>query len=103
MKVELTLRHYGVHDPAGEAEIPGEFSDYATPTPGQADDYAIDEDKLIAALPEGFLPDRPSRILLGVTGGAGSAAQGATSRFHRWAKYFDAHMLWLVTPGPEES
>ena len=59
MKVKLTKRHYGIHDLIEEAEVPGTFADYAKPAePGNADrdEWVIDEDKLLAALRQGFLP-----------------------------------------------
>ena len=70
MKIQLTHRHYGVHDLQKETDIPGDLADYATVKPpdgGPYDgrEYLISEDKLIAALPEGFLPlpvrQRPDR------------------------------------------
>lgn len=97
MKVTLAHRHYGVHENVAETEVPGEFSDYATPKPGATrDDYVIDEDKLLAALPEGFLPRQPSRILLAVEDETGGTGQRGLKRFRDWAKYFDAYCLNLV-------
>ena len=98
-KVRLTSRHYGAHDLAGEADIPGTFADYAVPAePGNSDrdDWVIDEDKLVAALPGGFLPVDVSRVLLGTENENGGTAISGTKRFRRWAKYFDAYMLWLA-------
>lgn len=98
MRVRLTSRHFGMHALAGETIVPGEFSDYATPAePGNADrdDWVIDEDKLLAALPEGFLPVAVSRVLLGTEDENGGTAISGTKRFRRWAKYFDAYMIWL--------
>lgn len=97
MKVLLTHRHYGMHELVSEAAVPGEFSAYATATPGVRDEWAVDEGKLLAALPGKFLPVPPRRILLGVSDGdgGGTAIDGITV-FRPWAKYFDAYMLWLV-------
>lgn len=114
VKIELTTRHYGVHTLIREAEIPGEFSDYATRMPPgglRLDEYAIDEDKLIAALPAGFLkenfaPQSPRNVLLAIGDENGATGQSGLSRFRNWAKYFDAHTLTIMKPAkhlnPEE-
>ena len=102
MKIKLAHRHYGVHENIAEIEVPGEFSDYATPRPGATrDDCVIDEDKLIAALPDGFLPRQPSRILLAVVDEIGGTGQTGLKRFRDWAKYFDAYCLNLIKAGGE--
>ncbi len=101
MKVELTARHHGVHKLVREAEIPGEFSDYATPLPPDGprrDEYAINEDALLAALPGEFLPVPAKRVLLAVTDEHGGTGQRGLSRFRDWAKYFDAYTLNLCQP-----
>jgi hypothetical protein len=101
MKVELHHRHYGVHEFVRGAWIAGEFADYATPKPDdiRADEYAIDEPKLIAALPVGFLPESPRRTcLLGVSDENGGTGQSGLAEFRNWAKYFDAYCLDLVKP-----
>lgn len=104
MKITLAHRHYGVHTQVREAEIPGDFADYATPNPeGGHEDYAIDEDRLISALPDGFLPCPPGRILLAVDRETGGTGQVGLSRFRDWAKYFDAYCLNLVKPESEAS
>jgi len=99
MKVQLTHRHYGVHSIAAEADIPGNLADYATVKPPSGSPYDgrewdIDEEKLAAALPEGFLPVPVRRVLLGID----DTAQSGLKVFRDWAKYFDAYMLWLRTP-----
>jgi hypothetical protein len=99
VKVRLTRRHYGVHNQVDETNVAGVFTDYATAAePGNADrdDWVIDEDKLLAALPEGFLPVAVSRVLLGTEDENGGTAISGTKQFRRWAKYFDAYMIWLV-------
>lgn len=97
MKVTLAHRHYGVHADRAETEIPGAFSDYATPKPdARRDDYVIDEDKLLAALPDEFLPVPPARILLAVVDKVGGTGQRGLTHFRDWAKYFDAYCLNLI-------
>jgi hypothetical protein len=102
MKVRLTHRHFGVHTVREETEIPGSLADYATPKPGDGGpydgrEYAIDEEKLLGALPEGFLPVPPRLVLVGID----DTAQTGLKLFHDWAKYFDACMLWLLSPQAE--
>jgi len=103
MKIELTRRHYGLHELVKEAEIPGELGDYATLAPmprAYSDEYAVDEDMLLAALPEGFLPVSPSRVLLMVGDEDGATGQTGLSKFRNWAKYFDAYALTICKPEP---
>ena len=81
-----------------ETNVPGAFTDYAAAAvPGNADrdDWVIDEDRLLAALPQGFLPVDASRVLLGTEDENGGTAVSGTKQFRRWAKYFDAYMIWL--------
>lgn len=100
VKIVLAHRRLGVHSDVGETEIPGAFSDYATPKPGGVrDDYVIDEDRLLAALPDGFLPCASSRVLLAVADDLGGTGQIGLSQFRDWAKYFDAYCLNLVKGG----
>jgi hypothetical protein len=96
VKVTLAHRHYGVHKNVAETEIPGVFSDYATPKGSDPCDCVIDEDRLLSALPDGFLPVQPARILLAVEDEIGGTGQIGLSQFRDWAKYFDAYCLNLV-------
>ena len=103
MKITLACRHYGLHRNVSETEIPGDFSDYATPKPNSHGDYVIDETRLVSALPGGFLPCPPNRVLLAVQDETGGTGQRGLSLFRDWAKYFDAYCLNLVMPAPETS
>jgi hypothetical protein len=99
MKIILRHRQFGKHTFDKETEVPGGFADYATPKPGsRPDEFVIDEDKLIAALPNGWLPVPPARVLLAVEDDLGGTGQVDLSRFLDWAKYFDAYCLNLVKP-----
>lgn len=101
MKIELTRRHYGAHEFISEAEIPGVLSDYATLAPMpriRSDEYAIDEDMLLGALPGGFLPVHPKLCLLMVGDKDGATGQSGLSKFRSWAKYFDAYSLTIFKP-----
>jgi hypothetical protein len=104
VKIVLDHRRFGIHSPVSETEIPGEFGDYATPMPMpriRSDEHAIDEDKLLAALPEGFLPVPAKFVLLAVSDEDGGTGQAGLSRFRNWAKYFDAYILNIMKPGRE--
>jgi hypothetical protein len=106
VKIELDHRHYGIHSPVSEAEIPGEFADYATPRAlpnADRDEYAVDEDRLLAALPDGFLPVGTRSVLLMVADEDGGTALSGLSRFRPWAKYFDAYTLNIFKPAPAPS
>lgn len=99
VKVTLSHRHYGVHREVAETEIPGDFSDYATPIPGRPSDYVVDEDRLLAALPDDFLPCPAGKVLLTIEDEFSFTAQTGLMRFRDWAKYFDAYCLNLVEEG----
>jgi len=101
MKVALAHRRYGVHEHVKEAEVPGDFADYATLADESRGEYAVSEDKLIAALPAGFLPVPPGKVLLVVADGNSGTGQAGLSRFRNWAKYFDSWVLDLVKADPE--
>lgn len=111
MKVTLFHRHHGVYDHRGDADLPGSFSDYARQKepaerdrPNDPDEYVIDEDELLAALPEGFIPLStidpgpvpPRRILLTVSDEAGGTGQTRLARFRNFGKYFDSYVLDLA-------
>jgi len=101
MKIGLTRRHYGLHELVKEAEIPGELDDYATlltVSRIHPDEYAVDEDKLLAALPKDFLPVPARRVLLMVGDEDGATGQSGLSKFRNWAKYFDAYALTIYKP-----
>lgn len=99
MKITLTRRHYGIHDLVKEVEVPGEFSDYATPPADPRDDHAVQEDKLLSALPEDFLPVPAKQVLLVVCDDIGGTGQRGLTQFRNWAKYFDAYALNLWPEG----
>lgn len=104
MKIELTKRHYGLHELVSDGDVPGVLADYATLAPMpriRSDEYAVDEDMLLAALPEGFLPVPPSRVLLLVGDENGGTGQSGLSKFRNWAKYFDAYALTIYKPEQE--
>jgi hypothetical protein len=104
VKILLDHRSYGVHEPVSETEIPGEFADYATLLPPprlRPDEYAIDEEALLYALPATFLPVLPAQVLLAVSDEDGGTGQSGLSRFRNWAKYFDAYTLNIMKPARE--
>lgn len=94
MKITLYHRHIGAHTPVKEAQIKGRFSDYAR-TIQRSDDYKVDEEKLLANLPKGFLPTEPGKILLVIDDDHGGTGQRGLTRFRNWAKYFDSYSLGL--------
>lgn len=102
MKITLAHRHFGVHKTVKETEVPGDFSDYATTVPDTHGDYVIAEDKLIAALPDGWLPGPARHILLAVDEEWGGTGQRGLTRFRDWAKYFDAYCLNLEKPPADD-
>jgi len=96
MKVGLSKRRHGAHIEIANCEIPGDFDDYAKLRPGSSDDYAIEEQKILDALPEDFLPVAPRMILVTVDDDNGGTGQTGLTLFRDWAKYFDAYSLNLM-------
>ena len=99
MKLTLSRRRHGIHQPVRTCEVPGRTSDYVRSRPDAilGRTYTVVEDKLLAALPAGFLPHASTRILLTVSDGPdeGSTAVVTPRRFRPWGKYFDAYILLL--------
>lgn len=99
MLITLRRRHHGVHEFVKEVEIPGQFDDYCVliPWDGNSSDrqenFKIDEEKLLAALPARFLPVKPGKVLLSVDDQYGGTGQRGLNVFLNWAKYFDAYCL----------
>lgn len=89
MYIQLMYRHYGIHRPIKHLEIPCEFSDV------YLNEDNINEDLLLANIPEGWLPTASNNILLTVADKYGSTGQRGLNKFRSWAKYFDAYCLEL--------
>lgn len=89
MYIQLMHRHYGVHKPIKNIEIPCDFSDVYI-----AEDH-INEELLLKNIPDGWLPTKPSKILLTVEAEHGVTGQYGLEKFCSWAKYFDAYVLEL--------
>lgn len=101
MKIELCWRHLGTITSQRTVSIPGTFTDYATELPGEGyRHYTIDEERLLSALPAGFLPVPPHRILITVTDDGTGTGQTGLTRFQDYAKYFDTWVLALVKSDP---
>lgn len=96
MKIELRKRHLGVHRHIWTIDVAGEFLDYAKPVDGD-NRFAIDEARLLAAIPVGFLPVESKQILLSVGDGSHGTGQSGLSLFRNWAKYFDSYSLLMMT------
>lgn len=96
MKVCLRHRHFGVHKAVREVEISGKFEDYLIRDDKDKSHRVLDEQKILDALPKGFLPQDPEKILLTVSEGNLGMAISVPSLFRSWAKYFDAYVLDLI-------
>lgn len=96
MKVCLKHRHFGVHEFVREIEISGKFEDYLVREDEDKSRRVLDEQKILDALPKGFLPQGPEKILLTVFEGSWGTAISVPSLFRSWAKYFDSYVLTLI-------
>ena len=100
MKVTLYSRHFGVYTTVAETEVPGQFTDWVYQGEPESnrpwdETLRVHENKLIDALPDGFLLANPKRILLTVSTKTGGTGQSQLERFRPWAKYFDCYILDL--------
>ena len=95
MKLELFKRHCGCHTLIRECSIKGSFKSYATKI-YEKDDYKINEQKLLNAIPKNFLPCEPNQILLTIEENWGGTGQTGLTLFRNWAKYFDSYSLGLM-------
>lgn len=96
MKIQLAHRHYGVHTPVKESEIPGEFSDYATPRPDdvRADEYvAPDRDALAAGIEWLYRTVQPDGAIIQHHG---TGISGAFGRYYGFCPE-GAHALPVIT------
>jgi hypothetical protein len=101
MRVQLTRRSGGAHDLVREADIPGTLADYAAAEPGPLGGlrHTVNEDRLAAVLPEGFLPVPAPEVMLGID----NATQSGLTAFRDWDRHSGTWMLWLRTPGSLEA
>ena len=90
MKVSLYYRRYGLHKKIKEIDLSLCFKDV------YVKEDCINEDLLLCALPNEWLPVEPSKILLTVADrkGCGTGQRGL-EKFMSWAKYFDSYVLEL--------
>ncbi len=100
MKINLYSRHHGVYSKVAQTEVPGSFADWVYQGEPEGnrrwdETLRVHEDKLLAALPDGFLPVPPRRVLLTVSDETCGTGQGQLERFKPFAKYFDAYVLDL--------
>ena len=88
MQIVLHFRSYGIHAERKQIDIAGNRSDYFT-------DGKLNEQKLLDALPEKFLPVKPKHVLLMIEEDdrMSSTGQYGLTIFKNWAKYFDAYVL----------
>ena len=89
MYIQLMHRHYGCHKPIKHLEIDCDFNEVYLGI-----DH-INEELLLKSIPEGWLPTKPSLILLNVCDKYGGIGQSNLDIFRPWAKYFDAYCLEL--------
>lgn len=93
-KVILFKRHAGVHTMIKEIEIEGARCRYARMKDCN-DNYIINEERLLKAIPDKWLPCSPDKIILAVSTKYGSSGQIGLSKFRNWAKYFDCYSIEL--------
>lgn len=90
MPTQVILKHrrYGEYSMVREVTIP---VDVVSPGPH------VDEEVLLGALPENFLPAHPKVMLLLVGDGVKNPiGVQRPVRFHRWTQYFDAYSVEVV-------
>lgn len=90
MYIQLMYRSYGVHQPIKHIEIPCAFSEVY-----KSEDN-INEELLLSNIPDGWLPTKPSWILITVVDKSCATGQRNLSLFRNWEKYFDSYVLDLI-------
>lgn len=106
MKVILLYRRDSIHEYQKDIDIPGQLKDYLEGMPEDFDgandsryrgsfDSHINEDKLIKAIPGGFLPHEPRQMLLTIGDKDGSTGQRDLKVFSNWGKWFNTYILEL--------
>lgn len=100
-RIELAHRHLGYHNTHKECVV--QVEEPLVRQPG-SNDVSVDEERLLKALPKGFLPRgiHVNKILLMTMdpNGCGGTAVRDPIQFRSWGKYFDAYSL---TVGVAES
>lgn len=89
MYIQLMRRSYGLHEPIKHLEIPCDFSDI------YLGENNINEDLLLEHIPEGWLQDKPSNVLITVANKNYTTGQYGLKKFKSWAKYFNAYVVEL--------
>lgn len=87
-RIDLAFRHFGRHSFEKSAILDVPYNEIVSERDGEP---VVDEDALIAAMPPGWLRQKPSTVLLMVE----DSAVGSPIRFRGWGKYFDAYSLTL--------
>lgn len=82
MNIKLYHRHHGIHTFLRGLTVDLSFHE-----------DAIDEQKIVDLLPEGWLGEKVSKTLLTVGNETGSQACRNPKLFRPWGKYFDSYVL----------
>ena len=93
MKVTLYHRHFGIHTKIKECEIEGTFRRYGKSIDN---DFEINEDRLIKALPKKFLPCESNKVLITVEEGCVGTGVSNLKMFRPWSKYFNSYSIGLL-------
>lgn len=93
MKVTLYHRSIGIHSYVKECEIEGTFRRY-----GKAvdHDFEINEERLLKALPKGFLPCEPNKVLVTIEEGGCGTGLSDLKIFRSWSKYYNTYSIGLL-------
>ena len=93
MKVTLYHRSIGIHSYVKECEIEGTFRRY-----GKAvdNDFEINEERLLKALPKDFLPCESNKVLVTIEEGNSGTGVRNLKMFRPWSKYFNSYSIGLL-------
>lgn len=97
LKCTLHHREFGRYHFIKEIYLPVNHKHLIKPisTPGEREDFEVDEDFLLELLPEDFLPVKPKFCLLCVDDKTGGIGLINTKKFRSYAKYFHSYSLSL--------
>lgn len=89
MYIQLMRRHLSVQRAVKSLWLPVRLEQVLLPGGG------VDETMLLHIIPAGWLPEKPSEILLSIANARGSTGLRSVRVFKPWARRFDCYVLEL--------
>ena len=96
----LAYRRYGRHNLVKSLEVDFDVTSNIKCKAGSSNrrinnDFIVNEDAILDAIPDGWLPCEPEFCLLMVSDGVWGTGLLHIQKFRSWAKYFDSYSLTI--------